>query len=179
MPEWFQRFRRAGELVLDAYGGHVLDPEPDDVETCPIHSDVLLEKRMQGQPDAGVSASSLCWRCRADKARLARRHTEGTRTPEDHIVSRWDHLPGYSSDRVLAALDIYEAKQRAQGKLIPGSPEERAAVELADRLREEDIEREQQKNRPLGRYACSNGQSDFYEVRDAHGRKHLVEVPWR
>jgi hypothetical protein len=148
--KWFQKFSRHGVFVHDAYEGRELDPQPEDVETCPIHVDVLLEKRMQGQPDAGASATTLCWRCRAEKARLARRHTEGTRTPDDHIVSRWDDVPGYSTGRTLAALEVYEAKQRAQGRMISGSPEERAAVELADRLREEDLERERRKGLPSG-----------------------------
>jgi hypothetical protein len=175
--KWLQKWSRAGVLVEDTYEGRELDPQPEDIETCPIHVDVELEKRMQGQPDAGATATSLCWRCRADKARLARRHVQGTRTPEDHIASRWDDIPGYATSRVLAALDTYEAKLRAQGKVIAGSQEERAAVELSDRLREEDIEREKRKGRSFGRYVCFNGVADVYAVRDWQGHEQLIEVP--
>jgi hypothetical protein len=173
----------APEPVAVAEPG-VMHDEYEGMPRCPKHPDVVLFERGPQRLPVGVDPTSLCRKCRADK--LQKRRRTGSETEETLTLSPPHTTPRSAySERATEAVEAYDARQKARGMVKSGSPEERAAVEQSDYLREKELEAEQRKSRHPGRYVFSthsyaDGETDWFEVVErVGGRKHkrLVHVP--
>jgi hypothetical protein len=134
--------RRVRQLEADR-----LDPVEETRGPCETHPQWIPERRLAGQPNVPASLCPLC----ADERRELHLRT-GSRLPDDEIASQFNPvLPrGMSRERAHGSLEEYRKRFHADGKVVPGSPEEDAALAQIDHSREEEIERERRKhNRAL------------------------------
>jgi hypothetical protein len=124
-----------------------LDPVEETRGPCDKHPHWLPDRRLPGQPN---TPASLCPHCMSERS--AQRRRTGSRLPDDVIASRFNPvLPrGMSRERALGSQAEWESRFARDGKVVPGSKEEEAALARIDELREEEKEREERKrNRVL------------------------------
>jgi hypothetical protein len=133
---------RAGELPVPE--DYVLDPVEERNGPCSTHPGWIPARRLAGQPNAPAGLCPFC----EDERRKQRRYT-GARL-SDGLVSRYNPaLPlGMQKERALESLEAYEERFRADGKVVPGSPEEDAALARIDAAREKELEELERKKNP-------------------------------